>query len=366
MRSPTTAVRTSRLAVLVRNIWLRRFAAAAVFVFAVVAVWWAMHLPAAAPVENAKSWTLDAGDEVTLIGPAPGRVLTLTGPTGKGIDVRFAKGALAPNALAGLQALGIAVNGQPSTVQWITSDGGVSHASVAVDLRATGPRPALVIQLTSNNGKAELGFRGQDATLRVSLSGALVPGPKTPPAVVTVGAQLFQIDSAGALPIEVDAPAGALFVVRFDQRAVADARLDWGQLLNTVESLSVLSLSGVRVHRENEVDRVYACGSNPHNVAWRTTDIERLACERTLHLNRLDLLANGGTLDVVGSGFVIENGQSQVLSWSKAAENPVLSAAGGLAFSGLVGWVIKMLLTSPPAVAAPAAPRTRSRRKPRP
>ena len=79
-------------------------------------------------------------------------MLTVQGPAGKGVDVRFDNAALTPSSATGLQAMGIAVNGKPSNVQWITHDGGVTRATVSVDLLASGPRPALIVQLTSGNG----------------------------------------------------------------------------------------------------------------------------------------------------------------------------------------------------------------------
>jgi hypothetical protein len=325
------------------NVWLRRGLALAVGVIAAAMVYWVMNLPAASPVDDAKNWTLDAGDQVSLLGPTTGHVLTVQGPAGKGVGVRFANAALTPSSAAGLQAIGVAVNGQPSNVQWITEDGGVSRATVSLDLQPAGPRPALVVQLTSGDGVAELSFKGQDARLRVLLSGALV-GTGTPPAEVTVGGQAFAIESGGALPIEVDAPPGAPFTVRFSQAAAGDAHLDWGGLLNTMQRMTVLDLTGVRVQRSDGSERVYACGAGPHDVAWRTMDVERLACQRTLRLQRLDLSPNGGDLDVIGSGFVIENGVSRVLSWSKAKDNPVLSGLAAAAFAGLTGWIVKMLL----------------------
>ena len=109
------------------NVWLRRGLALAVGVIAAAIVYWVMNLPAASPVDDAKNWTLDAGDQVSLLGPTTGHVLTVQGPAGKGVGVRFANAALTPSSAAGLQAIGVAVNGQPSNVQWITEDGGVTY-----------------------------------------------------------------------------------------------------------------------------------------------------------------------------------------------------------------------------------------------
>ena len=168
----TPAARSRALAALAANVWLRRATAVVVFVFAASAVYWAMNLPAASPVEEAKSWRLDAGDQVSLLGPTPGRVLTFRGPVGKGVAVRFARAAATSATVDGLQALGVTVGGQPAYVQWITHDGGASRASVSIDLQPTAPHPALIVQPTSGDGVAELSFQGQDARLRVSMSGA--------------------------------------------------------------------------------------------------------------------------------------------------------------------------------------------------
>ena len=348
------------------NVWARRASAAVVFLAAAAIVWRAMSLPAAQPLSASKSWKINAGDTVTLIGPGPGRMLSFEGAVGKGVGVRFAQASLSPDTADGLAALGVPpLPAQPTTVQWITHDGGDSRGTVAIDLAPAGPHPALAVQLTSGDGVAEVAFRGQDARLRVTMAGPLV-GPKTPDADVLVGAAPLKIGQ-GAFPIAVDVAPGQLFTLRFAQSGAGGARFDWGQVANALQQLTILNLAGVWVQRPGEVDPIYACGSHPGAVALASTDIRKLACEPSLRLQGLDLAPEGGRFKIVGSAFTIEKGQSGTLSWTPFTQNPLISGLVGAVYAAIVGWTIRMLLAPPakpaPAEApAPAAPRPARRR----
>jgi hypothetical protein len=322
--------------------WARRAAALAVLIAAAAIAWWGMRLPLAAPVSGSQSWTINAGDQVTLIDPSPGRVLSFAGAVGKGVGVRFARATLSPDTADGLAALGVPpFSPQAQPVQWITHDGGDSRASVAVDLERAGPHPALVVQLTSGDGVAEVAFRAQDAKLRVTMAGPLV-GPATPDADVVVGSSPIKIGQ-GAFPISVDAPPGQMFTLRFAQSTAGGARFDWGQVVNPLQRLTVLNVAGVRVQRPGETDPIYACGSQPEAVAWRSIDVAKLACQPTLRLQGLDLAPEGGSFKIAGSAFLLQRGEAVTLSWDKVKANPLISSLGGVAYSGLIGWIIRGL-----------------------
>ena len=149
-------------------------------------------------------------------------------------------------------------------------------------------------------------------------------GQGAPHRSVTIGAQAFGVDAAGAFPIEVDTAPGALFTLRFAQAAAGGAALDWGGLLNQMQRMSVLDLAGVRVQRPGEADRIYVCGASPGAVAWRTTDVERLPCQRTLRLKRLTLSPDGGQAGRHGLWLRRGRGKPRVLSWKTWAENPLI------------------------------------------
>ena len=86
-------------------------------------------------------------------------------------------------------------------------------------------------------------------------------------------------------------PPGGAFTLRFAQAAAGDAHLDWGGLLNSMQRLTVLGLTGVRVQRLDGSERVYACGAKARDVAWGGEDVKRLPCQPTLNLQRLELTA---------------------------------------------------------------------------
>lgn len=357
MTAPTAPA--GRLTAFAGNIWARRAAAVVVFAVAATVVYWGMHLPVALPVEDSKaSWTLQAGDQVSLLSPTPGRVLSFRGPLGKGVALRFALAAPSAETVDGLKMLGLAVAPQPEDVQWITHDGGASWASVNIDLQPSGPHPALMVQLTNGDGVAEVSFQSRDAKLRVSMVSPLVGVDQ--PADITLGATLL---SAGALPIDVDVSPGQPFILRFAQSTAGAARFNWGGLVNRLTKMTVLDLAGVRVQRQGETDRIYACGAGPRAVAWRTTKVEALPCQRTLRLQGLDLSREGGALTVIGSGFLVANGEPATLSWKTVTDNPVVSGLIGAAFAGLIGWILRMLLKAPAAVGEPPAPRRRGFRR---
>lgn len=342
-----------RFAMLAANAWLRRAAAVLVFVAAAAIVYRAMSLPVASPVSGSQSWTINAGDQVTLLGPSPGPVLSFRGPVGKGVGLRYAQASLTSDTMDALTAFGIQPGAQPAAVQWITHDGGDSRAAVSMDLQPTGPHPALIVQLTSGDGVAEVGFRTQDARLRVSMSGPLA-GPGTPDADVLVGTTPIKLQQA-VFPIGVEVAPGAPFTLRFAQSAAGQAHFDWGQLVNPLTRITVLNLAGVRVQRPGETDPIYACGSSPKAVAWRSTDVTRLGCQRNLRLQGLDLAPEGGSFKIVGSAFLVQNGEPVTLSWKKALANPLVSGLTGAIYAGLVGWTIKMLLGAPAGRAAKPA-----------
>jgi hypothetical protein len=347
------------------NVWARRAVASAVFVLAAAIVYWAMNLPAASPVEDSKAWSIESGDEIVLIGPKSGEAMAFQGPVGKGVGVRFAQAALTPATASGLQALGIAAPSAPGPLQWITHDGGASRAMVDVRLTPAGPHPALSVRLTGGQGVAEVALAGRDANLVVAMSGAAVDRV-SPTADVTVGQASFGVDAGGAFPLEVAVAPGSALTLRYAEGAQG-AAFRWGRPPDPNEHLSILELAGVRLRRPGEADRLYACGAAPGAVAWRQTDVAKIACSPTLRLRGLDLSPDGGRLAISGSAYVVAAGEAVTLTWKRATENPLVSGLLGAAYAGVVGWTIRMLLGKPAAGPDTAArPRPRRRASGRP
>ncbi len=348
--------------------WARRGLAVAVFVAAAAIVWRAMSLPAASAVEDATGWTIDAGDELTLIGPKPGQVLGFQGPVGKDVGLRFAGAALTDQTRQGLQALGVAIPQQAAPLQWVTHAGGGSRAMVDIRLQPAGPKPALVLQTTGGDGVAELAFSAQDARLTVAMSGAKV-GEDSPPADVTIGGQAFRVRGGGAFPIEVEVPVGSSFTLRFAQVAADGAAFRWGVQPDPNRRLSVLELTGVRLRRPGETDRLYVCGAEPGAIAWRAMDVARLACRPTLRLFGLDLSRSSAGLTVTGTGYVSVKGKPEVFSWKAVHDNPLVGGLAGAVYSAFVLWTMRWLLGGGSAKAGPtpaAAPASvKGRRTPR-
>jgi hypothetical protein len=353
--------------------WPRRIAAAAIFLAAAGLVWWAMHLPLAVPVEDepAAGWTVLSGDEITLVGPQTPSLLTYQSPVGKGVTLGLDQASLTPDTVAGLTELGLKPPAGPVPVRWITHDGGGGRAMITLNLRPTGPHPALVVRLNSGAGITGLTFLGQDASLEVSISAALAdPAPgasvaSAPDAQVGLGDQSFLV-TAGAFPLDLEVPAGSPVNLSYAPGGPDTSVFRWGVRAQADQHFSSLPLAAVRLRRQNEADRQDACGAPAGAfVAWRGGAVSQLNCAPTLLLRGLDLSQTGEKVQVSGLGYAAQNGQARVFSFDELGKNPLLSGLAGAGFTALVGWTIHIVLGTPKRAAKPGGkPRGKARRKP--
>lgn len=340
--------------------WAPRAGAVALFAAGSVGLYHLLNLPAARPVEDVSGLTMAAGDELTLIGPQAGQVLTFSGPVGKGVAVRFSRAAFSSDTAAQLQAFSIAASQGDDRLQWVTHDGGAGRARLDVVLQPTGPHPALAIESTGGGAVAELAFRARDARLKVALAAAML-GDGAPNAEVLRGAdEPFELGGGGAFPLSVEVPAGEAFTLRFAQAAADGATFRWGRRPVADRHLSRLQLSGLRLRRPGEDDRLYACGAPDRAISWTTTEVERIACQPTLSLQGLDLSRDGAAVAVRGPAFVAVRGEPQVHSWKVITSNPLLAGLLGTTYAAIVAWTLRTMFTTRPGLPAPPKRRRRA------
>jgi hypothetical protein len=347
--------------------WPRRIGAIGVVVAAAAVSWWAMHLPVAMAVEDATHWQATAGDNIRLVNPDGAALLTFEGPVGKGVTLQLPNATISDASAASLASLGEPLAKRSGEFDWATDDGGYGRTQVKLKLTPTGPRPALRVQMNDGPGLTGLVFSGEDARLTVSIEGALVPPPdgappsKPPDADIKVAGQEFFV-TAGAVPLEAEAPPGAAVALTYAQTDPDRGIFLWGVPPGALQHFSDLTLAAVQLSRPGEPDRVYACGAAPGAfVAPFGEDVAKLSCARTLRLRGLDLSRSGGAVQVSGQGFVAESGAAHVYSLDDFKESPVIGTFVAAAFAGLVVGALHTVLGKPRGKPAEDEPRPRLR-----
>jgi hypothetical protein len=348
--------------------WPRRIAAVGVIAVAAAVPWWAMHLPVAMAVEDATHWQATAGDKIRLANPDGAALLSFEGPIGKAVTLQLPNATITDASAASLAGLGVSLAKRSGELDWATDDGGYGRTQVQLRLTPTGRRPALLVQMNDGPGLTGLVFSGEDARLTVSITGALVPPPagappsKPPDADIKVAGQEFFV-TAGAVPLEAEAPPGAAVALTYEQADPDRGIFLWGVPPGSLQHFSDLTLAAVQLSRPGEPDRVYACGAQPGAfVAPFGEDVAKLSCAKTLKLRGLDLSRSGGAVQVSGQGFVAENGAAHVYSWDDFKESPVIGGLIGAAFSALVVWALHAVLGKRRREPAKHAPRRRLRK----